>query len=98
MTWIRTETPGPNTEALNAVLEEVSGHCPPEYAPSRRSERRVPPLVMRDSIVLAHSIAPEAMRHVFAAFGAMMAPELPLSRRQHEMIAATVSSLNRCFY
>jgi len=27
-----------------------------------------------------------------------MSPDLPLSRRQHEMIALTVSALNSCFY
>ena len=98
MTWIRTEQPGPNHPELVGLLREVSGQCPPEYAAEKRGERRVPALVLRDSIVLAHSLVPEAMRHLFAAFGAMMAPSLPLSRRQHEMIAATVSSLNRCFY
>ena len=32
------------------------------------------------------------------AFGVLLAPELPLQRRQHEMIATLVSALNRCFY
>ena len=98
MTWIRTEQPGASTPDLNAALKEVMGNCPDEYRPERRGERRVPPIVMRDSIVLVHSLVPAAMKHMFAAFGAMTDPSLPLSRRQHEMIAATVSSLNRCFY
>jgi hypothetical protein len=38
------------------------------------------------------------MFHSFAAFGAMMAPDLPLRREQHEMIATMVSVTNRCFY
>jgi hypothetical protein len=48
--------------------------------------------------VLSHSLIPEALRHAFSTFGALMNPDLPLERRQHEMIALTVSALNRCFY
>ena len=32
------------------------------------------------------------------AFGALMAPDLPLTREQHEMITTRVSVLNRCHY
>jgi hypothetical protein len=38
------------------------------------------------------------MFHSFSAFGAMMSPNLPLVREQHEMIATMVSVTNRCFY
>ena len=34
----------------------------------------------------------------FATFGALMSPELPLTRRQHEMITTVVSVTNRCRY
>ena len=54
--------------------------------------------VRRDSIVLSHSLIPGAMKHAFATYGALLDPKLPLTRRQHEMIAATVSAVNRCFY
>jgi len=50
------------------------------------------------SIVASHSLIPDALYHSFSAFGALMSPELPLSRRQHEMIATMVSVTNRCFY
>jgi hypothetical protein len=33
-----------------------------------------------------------------SAYGVLLSPELPLARRQHEMIATVVSALNRCFY
>jgi hypothetical protein len=33
-----------------------------------------------------------------SAFGAMIASDLPLTRRQHEMIATVVSAINGCFY
>ena len=46
----------------------------------------------------AHSLIPEALHHAFATFGALMSPELPLDRRQHEMIATVVSATNRTYY
>jgi uncharacterized peroxidase-related enzyme len=49
-------------------------------------------------IVAAHSLIPEALHHAFATFGALMSPELPLTRRQHEMIATVVSAANKTFY
>ena len=36
--------------------------------------------------------------HAFATFGALMSPDLPLTRRQHEMITTVVSVTNRCHY
>jgi hypothetical protein len=36
--------------------------------------------------------------HAFSTFGALLSPELPLARRQHEMIATMVSVTNRCHY
>jgi hypothetical protein len=101
MTWIKTVAPmppSPENAAVREALEAQSHLYPEEYAPGRRGERRVPPLVASDSIVLSHSLLPDVMRHAFSTFGALMSPDLPLGRRQHEMIAGTVSSLNRCFY
>jgi hypothetical protein len=98
MTWIKVVPPTPENPEVQEALESQSALYPDEYAPARRAERRVPPLVMNDSIVLSHSLIPEAMRYSFGAFGAMMNPELPLSRRQHEMITTVVSAVNRCVY
>ena len=98
MTWIKTVPPGPDNPALGEILEAQQALYPDEYRPDRRGERRLSPLVAGDSIVLSHSLIPEALRHAFSTFGALMDPDLPLSRRQHEMIAATVSAVNRCFY
>jgi hypothetical protein len=33
-----------------------------------------------------------------SGLAAMMRPHLPLTRRQHEMIATVVSAQNACFY
>ena len=66
---------------------------PPEYTE--------PVLPIDDEIagiVASHSLIPDALHHAFAAFGALMSPDLPLTRRQHEMIATVVSVTNRCFY
>jgi len=50
------------------------------------------------AIVASHSLIPQALYHSFSTFGALMSPDLPLSRRQHEMITTVVSVTNRCFY
>jgi uncharacterized peroxidase-related enzyme len=47
-------------------------------------------------IVAAHTLIPEALRHAFGTFAALMSPSLPLTRAQHEMIATRVSVLNGC--
>jgi hypothetical protein len=49
-------------------------------------------------IVASHSLIPKALFHAFATFGELMSPELPLSRREHEMITTMVSVTNRCVY
>jgi len=98
MTWIKTVPPGPDQPELLEALEAQSGLYPVEYSPERRSERRVPADVAAESIVMTHSLMPEVLKYAFGTFGALMDPKLPLGRRQHEMIAATVSALNRCYY
>jgi alkylhydroperoxidase family enzyme len=49
-------------------------------------------------IVASHSLIPDALYHAFATFGSLMSPDLPLERRQHEMIATMVSLTNGCHY
>ncbi len=71
---------------------------PAAYGGSPESAQHLPQAVLGESIVASHSLIPEALKHAFSTFGALMSPELPLSRREHELIAATVSSLNACFY
>jgi hypothetical protein len=97
MPWIRTRKPAEAPE-LREAYAAVRSQSPAEYAAEPAADSHLPTSVIADSIVGAHSLAPEVMRHLFAAFGAMMGPTLPLSRREHELVAATVSSLNRCFY
>lgn len=90
MTWIST-TPRPgDEEAYRRAVEAQRTMYPIEYSS--------PVQPGGDSIVAAHALMPEALGHVFKSFGAMMSPDLPLSRAQHEMIATLVSVKNRCFY
>ncbi|HEV8628851.1 MAG TPA: hypothetical protein VGV61_00940 [Thermoanaerobaculia bacterium] len=91
MAWIKT-IPFPDAdEALRAALEGQRRLYPPEYA-------RDPEDDGSKSIVATHTLIPAALYHAFATFGVLMSPELPLTRRQHEMITTRVSVLNRCHY
>lgn len=96
MTWIHTTPP----EQADGQLREAYGAVYPLYPSEYRAEV---PSVQRsdgstDSIVAAHSLIPEALRHGMATLGVLLSPDLPLTRRQHEMIATVVSALNSCFY
>ena len=42
----------------------------------------------------ASCLIPNALHHAFATFGTLMDPELPLTRRDHELIATVVSQQN----
>jgi alkylhydroperoxidase family enzyme len=90
MTWIRTIPPEEAGPELREAMEAQRKLYPKEYErdPSDRSE----------SIVATHTLIPQALHHAFAAFGALMSTELPLTRRQHEMITTVVSAVNRCHY
>jgi hypothetical protein len=96
MTWIKTTPPDQADAALKECYEFLYRFYPPEYR--QEVAALVRPDGTSDSISAAHSLIPEAMRHAMSTFGALLSPELPLSRRQHEMIAAAVSVANQCFY
>lgn len=92
MTWIRV-IPFDHDEKLRRAREAQQALYPIEYA-----EPTHPHHGQTEGIVASHSLIPDALHHAFAAFGALMSPELPLSRRQHEMITTVVSAINRCQY
>jgi len=98
MTWIKVVRPGSGDRTLDDAYLAAAAGYPAEYQPAAKREMNLPPEVAADSIVAAHSLIPDALRHMFCGYGALLRPELPLSRRQHELIAATVSALNDCFY
>ena len=93
MTWIRTVALSEGDETLRRAVEAQAALYPSEYA--------IPVHPTGDGtsgIVASHSLIPDALRHAFSTFGALMSPELPLSRRQHELITTMVSVENRCRY
>lgn len=96
MTWIQTIPPEEAGPELRRCYEDAYALYPSEYIPEVAALRRPDGGV--DSITAAHSLIPQALRHAMSAFAVLLAPELPLSRRQHEMIATVVSAHNRCFY
>ena len=93
MTWIKTIPMTEADEKLTKAVEAQRELYPIEYATPVH-----PTPDGASGIVASHTLIPDALHHAFAAFGAMMAPDLPLKREQHEMIATRVSVLNRCHY
>jgi hypothetical protein len=93
MTWIRTLA-ADEDEKLRRAIEAQRALYPAEYATP------IHPTADggTSEIVASHSLIPDALHHAFATFGVLMSPELPLTRRQHEMITTVVSVLNRCLY
>ncbi|HLO07969.1 MAG: hypothetical protein ACXVZH_16120 [Terriglobales bacterium] len=93
MTWIRTIPVSQGDEKLRQAMEGQKSLYPKEYAtPVHPTEGG------GAMITESHSLIPEALYHAFATFGVLMSPDLPLSRRQHEMITTVVSVTNRCVY
>jgi len=96
MAWIKTTPRDEADPELQKVYDAVYSLYPPEYAVPVASLARADG--SNESIVAAHSLIPEAMRHMMSGLAAAMQPHLPLTRRQHEMIASVVSAQNACFY
>ncbi|HLO00419.1 MAG TPA: hypothetical protein VK208_18320 [Pyrinomonadaceae bacterium] len=93
MTWIKTISPK-DDELVRRAMEAQRELYPSEYAVPIHPT----PDQQSSEIVASHSLIPVALEHAFATFGVLMSPELPLSRRQHEMITTVVSVVNRCHY
>jgi hypothetical protein len=92
MAWIRTTSPEEDASVLEAMNKQRALY-PPEYAqPVQELDQGLP------GIVASHTLIPDALYYAFATFGSLMSPELPLNRRQHEMIATMVSVTNKCHY
>jgi hypothetical protein len=93
MTWIRTVSLEEGGESLQNAMAGQRALYPPEYAqPVQELDQGLP------GIVASHTLFPSVLYHAFATYGALLAPELPLKRRHHEMIATMVSLTNRCHY
>jgi hypothetical protein len=90
MTWIRTVPMAEADARLRRAREAQQSLYPAEYARPGGADDA--------GVVASHTLIPDALLHAFGTFGALMSPELPLTRRQHEMIATVVSAANRCQY
>jgi hypothetical protein len=93
MTWIQTVAIREADEKLRQAIEAEKALYPSEYADPVH-----PDPSGASAIVGSHTLIPQALYHAFSTFGALMSPDLPLQRRQHEMIATMVSVTNRCVY
>jgi hypothetical protein len=94
MTWIKTVRMDEDERVKNA-MESQRKLYPIEYA--------TPVAVVDDAgeaagIVASHTVLPDTLFHAFSTYGALLSPDLPLARHQHEMIATMVSVTNRCHY
>jgi hypothetical protein len=89
MAWIKTIPFTEADEELRRALDAQQALYPKEY-------ERAPDDDGKASIVSTHTLIPQALYHAFATFGVLMSPDLPLSRRQQEMITTRVSAVNRC--
>jgi hypothetical protein len=93
VTWIRTVPLSEADDSLRDAMAKQRALYPVEYA--------MPVFPTADGpsmIVASHSLIPPALFHAFATFGVLMSPDLPLTRRQQEMITTVVSVTNRCVY
>mgnify|MGYP001174176409 FL=1 len=93
MAWIKTIKFEDADPKLQVILMQTRMAYPQEYATPAEGASTI-----NESIIDSHTLIPDALHHSFMAFAAMMSPELPLERRQHEMIATMVSHTNDCFY
>jgi hypothetical protein len=93
MTWIKTIPMSEADEKLRSAIEAQRALYPKEYAQPVHPDESG-----GSTIVGSHTLIPDALYHAFGTFGALMSPDLPLSRRQHEMITTMVSVTNRCRY
>lgn len=90
MAWIKTVPFNEADQKLREAIRKQRALYPAEYAkPTSANE---------ESIVTTHTLIPDALYHAFSTFGVLMSPDLPLSRKDHEMIATVVSVKNDCHY
>jgi len=97
MAWIKTVPPSEADDRLKELMTKQRELYPAEYMTPVEGTDEAGRVDM-PNIVSSHSLIPDALFHAFSTFGALMSPDLPLTRRQQEMITTTVSVTNKCFY
>ena len=94
MTWIKTVNFDDADETLRRLWQQTRDLYPPDYAVAVEGLDES----QGGGITQAHSLIPQILFHGMGLLGVALSPDLPLERRQHEMIATVVSAVNRCFY
>jgi len=94
MTWITTVNFDDADETLRRLWQQTRDLYPPEYAVAVEGLDES----HGGGITQSHSLVPNILFHAMGLLGVALSPDLPLERRQHEMIATVVSAVNRCFY
>src|SRR6267143_6937262 len=86
MTWIKTVRMDED-DRVKSAMEAQRKLYPVEYATPVHpvNDGQMP------GIVASHTLLPDVLFNAFSTFGALMSPDLPLKRHQHEMIATMVS-------
>jgi hypothetical protein len=92
MAWIKTIPFEEADEKLRNAMQGQRHLYPQEYDTTQ------PAILGDESIIASHTLIPDALFHAFSTFGVLMSPDLPLTRREQEMIATMVSLTNDCFY
>ena len=98
MTWIKTVLQNEAKEALRDARRRANVLYPIEYREMVEALRIAAAPDTGGGITDSHSLLPDTLYHAFATLGTLLSPDLPLTRRQHEMIATLVSVINDCFY
>ena len=92
MAWIKTEPPDDAAEDVQNAFQALKAMYPDCYVSGDSPNRDT------DSVMESHALIPPAFYHAFATFAVLLSEDLPLSRRDHELIATAVSAANRCNY
>ena len=98
MTWIKTIKPGKADKAQRDAMRRYKALYPIEYRDEVDVLKTLASREQGGGISDSHSLLPDTLYHAFATLGTLLSPDLPLTRRQHEMIATVVSVINECFY
>ncbi len=98
MTWIKTADWENDPETKELLGADSMGNLPKEYSEPLEMFKDHELEDHPAAVVMAQTLIPKSLKHIILAFSALLSPDLPLSRRDHELIAATVSALNKTLY
>ncbi len=92
MTWINTEPPANAVDDLQNAFQALKAMYPDCYVSGDTLQRDA------DKVMDSHALIPPALYHAFATYPVLLSEDLPVSRREHELIATAVSAANQCKY